>query len=193
MTTKRNVFVLGLVSVLLLLLSGSRTWVQGTISDVVLANSTVTVSGSSAAPVLTAGALVGAAAVIAVLTAGRIARLIAASLAGLAGVIALIAAFGVVRDPRAAVAARGAGSTGRTGDVAAQGVLTFWPWVGILGALLLTATGVLAFLGGRRWSGLSSKYDAPNAPDRRTSAWDQLSSGADPTADDPDEDVSTQA
>ncbi len=193
MTTKRNVSVLGMVSVLLLLLSGSRTWVNGTISDVVLANSTVTVGGSSAAPVLTAGALVGAAAVVAVLTAGRVARLIAALLAGLAGVIALTAALGVVRDPSAAVAAKAAGTTGRSGEVAARGVLTFWPWVGVLGALLLIATGVLAYLGGRRWTGLSSKYEPPSAPRRRLSAWDQLSSGADPTANDPEEDVSPEA
>lgn len=193
MTEKRSVFVVGLVSVLLLLLSGSRTWVTGTISDAVLANTTVSVGGSSAAPVLTAGALVGAAAVIAVLTAGRLARSIAALLAGLAGAIALIAAVGVIRDPTGSAKAAAAGSTGRTGDIAAQGALTFWPWVGAGGALLLIATGILAYLGGRRWSGLSSKYDAPGAQARKVSPWDQLTQGADPTEDDPEEDVSSSA
>ena len=198
MTEKRNVFVVGPVSVLLLLLSGSRTWVTGTLSDAVLANTKVSVGGSSAAPVLTAGALVGAAAVIAVLTAGRVARSIAALLAGMAGVIALVAAIGVIRDPSQAVEAMAAGSTGRTGDFDAEGMLTLWPWVGVGGAVLLIATGVLASLGGRRWSGLSSKYDAPGAGTtqtagtagtRKTSAWDQLTEGTDPTQDDPEEDV----
>ncbi|UIJ34112.1 Trp biosynthesis-associated membrane protein [Allobranchiibius sp. GilTou73] len=185
MTSKRSVFLVGLVAALLLLLAGSRTWVTGSVADAVLQRADVQVGGSSAAPVVTAGALVGAAAVIALLTVGRLPRSVAAVLAALAGVLALYGALHVITDPDATIRDHAAGSTGRTGDAVAHGALTFWPWVGVLGAVLLILTGVLGFVGGRRWSGLSSRYDAPAARKRTVSAWDRLSQGEDPTADDP--------
>lgn len=185
MTTKRSVFLIGLVAVLLLLLAGSRTWVTGSVADAVLQRAEVRVGGSSAAPVVTAGALVGAAAVIALLTAGRVPRSIASVLAALAGVLAIYGTLRVITDPEGAIRDHAAGSTGHTGDAVAHGALTFWPWVGVLGAVLLILTGVLGFLGGRRWSGLSSRYDAPASRTRTVSAWDRLSEGEDPTTDDP--------
>lgn len=193
MTSKRSVFALGLVAVLLLLLSASRTWVTGSIADAVLQQAKVSVGGSSAAPVVTAAALVGAAAVIALLTAGRVARLIATAATGLAGVLALVGTLAVVRDPSGTVRDHAAASTGRTGDVVAQGVLTFWPWIAVLGAVLLVGAGVQAAIGGRRWSGLSSRYDAPAPRVRQTSAWDRLSAGEDPTTDDPQGDPGRSA
>lgn len=189
MTSKRSVFGIGLISVLLLLLSGSRTWVTGSVADAVLQGARVRVGGSSAAPIVTAGALVGAAAVVALLTAGRLPRLFASAFAALAGVLALLGTLGVVRDPDGTVRDHAAGSTGHIGDAVAHGALTFWPWVGVLGAVLLIATGILALIGGCRWSGLSSRYDAPTSPTRKVSAWDRLSQGDDPTADDPRDDA----
>lgn len=193
MTSKRSVFTVGVVAVLLLLLAASRTWVTGSIADAVLQQAKVTVGGSSAAPVVTAGALVGAAAVVALLTAGRVPRLIATVATSLAGVLALVGTLAVVRDPAGTVKAHAAASTGHTGDAVTQGALSIWPWVAVLGAILLVATGVQAAIGGRRWSGLSSKYDAPAARVRQTSAWDRLSAGEDPTTDDPRGDADRSA
>lgn len=193
MSSKRSVFVVGLVAVLLLLLSASRTWVTGSIADAVLQQTEVSVGGSSAAPLVTASALVGAAAVIALLTAGRVARLIATAATALAAVLALVGTVLVVQDPARTVEDHVAASTGHTGDAVAQGALTFWPWVAVLGAVLLVGSGILAGIGGRRWSGLSSKYDAPAPRVRRTSAWDRLSAGEDPTTDDPRDDAAGSA
>ena len=189
MTAKRSVFLTGLVAVLLLLLAGSRTWVTGSVADAVLQRAEVQVGGSSAAPVLTAGALVGAAAIVALLTVGRWTRSIASVLASLAGALALYGALQVITDPDGAIRDHAAGSTGHTGDAVAHGALTFWPWVGLLGAVLLILAGVLGLVGGRRWSGLSSRYDAPRPRTRTVSAWDRMSEGEDPTADDPRGDV----
>ncbi|XAS75451.1 Trp biosynthesis-associated membrane protein [Dermatophilaceae bacterium Sec6.4] len=188
MTSKRSVFFLGLVAVLLLLLAASRTWVHGNIADAVLEQSKVAIGGSGAAPLVPAGALMGAAAVIALLTAGRIARLIATFATALAGVLAMIGALLVVNDPAAVVRARAATSTGRTGEAVVNGSLTFWPWVAVLGAAVLVAVAIQAGIGGRRWNGLSSRYDAPTAKVAQTSAWDRLSAGEDPTVDDPRDD-----
>lgn len=193
MTSKRSVFVVGLVAVLLLLLSASRTWVTGSIADAFLQQAKVSVGGSSAAPLVTASALVGAAAVIALLTAGRIARLIATAATALAGVLALVGTLAVVRDPAGTVRDHAASSTGRTGDAVAYGGLTFWPWVAVFGAVLLVGAGLQAVIGGRRWSGLSSRYDAPAPRVRQTSAWDRLNAGEDPTTDDPQGDAGPPA
>lgn len=193
MTSKRSVFVVGLVAVLLLLLSASRTWVTGSIADAVLQQAKVSVGGSGAAPLVTASALVGAAAVLALLTAGRVARLIATAATGLAGVLALVGTLIVVRDPAQTIKSHAAASTGHTGNAAVQGALTFWPWIAVLGAVLLVGAGIQAAIGGRRWSGLSSRYDAPTARVRQNSAWDRLSAGEDPTTDDPQGDAAGSA
>jgi len=189
MTSKRNVLLVGAVAVLLLLVASSRTWVEGTVSDAVLQNARVTVSGSKAAPATVAAALVGAAAIVAALTTGRVARWIAAVLALLSGLLALGSALWLLHDPEGAVQSRASGVTGRTGHVAASSSLTFWVWVGVLGGVLLTLAGALCIAGVRRWSGLSSAYDAPEAKRApKVSDWDRLSAGDDPTADDDDED-----
>lgn len=182
MTSKRNVLLTGLVAVILLVLANSRTWVQGTIQDAVLRNAHATAGGSTAAPVLVAAALVGAAAILAACTTGRVARLIAAVVALLSGVVALVSAIAAVRDPGAALRETATNMTGHTGDRQVAASLTFWPWVGVLGGVVLAIAGVLAVLGARSWRGLSDRYDAPSAaPTRKTSDWDLLSEGEDPT------------
>lgn len=180
--TKRNVLLAGAVAIVLLIAANSRTWVEGTVSDAVLENAHASASGSKAAPALLAATLVGAAAVLATLTSGRIARWIAAVIALLSGVVALIAVIVVIRDPSAALRDAATSMTGHTGDRELNADLTFWPWVGLLGAVLLLLTGLLAIFGAREFSGLSSRYDAPvDKPAKRRSDWDLLSDGEDPT------------
>jgi len=112
----------------------------------------------------------------------------------------------VVADPDSALGRLAATGTGRTGDVPAHGSVTLWVWVAALAAVVMTLAGLAALVGAGRWSGLSSRYDAPSAdgaapgadgvvPDAgptseqavrrsRESAWEQLSRGEDPTAQD---------
>lgn len=182
MTSKRSVLLVGALGVILLIAANTRTWVSGSVTDAVLQQAHTTASGSKAAPALLASALVGAAAVLATLTTGRVPRWIAAVITLVAGVVSVVATLAVVRNPTRALGDVATSMTGHTGDRTVDASLTIWPWVAVLGGVLLTVTGVLAIIGARRWSGLSSRYDAPGAaPVRKRSDWDMLSDGEDPT------------
>lgn len=182
MIGKRSILLVGAVAVLLMVAANTRTWVSGSVTDAVLQSAHTTASGSKSAPALLAAALVGAAAVLATLTTGRIARWIAAVLTLVAGIVAVVAVIVVVRDPVKILGDVATTMTGHTGDRKVAADLTIWPWVALLGAVLLVLTGVLAILGARNWSGLSSRYDAPTTPKAtKRSDWDMLTDGEDPT------------
>lgn len=182
MSSKRSVVLVGALAVILLVAANTRTWVSGSVTDAVLHTAHTTASGSKSAPALLAAALVGAAAVLATLTTGRIARWIAAVLTLVAGVVAVVAVIVVVRDPVKILADVATTMTGHTGDRKVTAGLTIWPWVALLGGVLLVLTGVLAIVGARTWSGLSSRYDAPTTPKAtKRSDWDMLTDGEDPT------------
>ncbi|KYH44323.1 Trp biosynthesis-associated membrane protein [Branchiibius sp. NY16-3462-2] len=181
---KRLVFLVIALAVAVLMFAATRTWVTGTVSDAVLSDVKVSVAGSSAAPGVFAAALVGAAAGIVALTAGRIARWIAAVFVLLSGVLALIAVVLVVANPDGPVSDQAAATTGRTGSVAAHGTLTPWVWLALAAAVLLVAAGVLTLVAVRQWGGLSGRYDAPAVrAETPLSDWDKLSAGLDPTAE----------
>lgn len=181
---KRLVFLIIAVAVAVLMFAATRTWVTGTVSDAVLSDVKVSVAGSSAAPGVFAAALVGAAAGVVALTAGRIARWIAAAFVLLSGVLALISVVMVMVNPDGPVSDQAAATTGRTGSVGAHGTLTPWVWLALAAAILLVAAGVLTLVAVRRWGGLSGRYDAPagRAP-APVSDWDKLTAGLDPTAE----------
>lgn len=184
MSSKRTVVLVGALAVILLVAANTRTWVSGSVTDAVLHGAHTTASGSKAAPALLAAALVGAAAVLATLTTGRIARWIAAALTLVAGAVSVIAVIVVVRDPVKILGDVATTMTGHTGDRKVTADLTIWPWVALFGGVLLVLTGVLALIGARTWSGLSSRYDAPTTPKpTKRSDWDMLTDGEDPTDD----------
>lgn len=133
----------------------------------------------------------------------------ALGIAGLAGALAVIATRGVARIVvgalqvvfgaaigAASIAAIGsahvlatAAAGSRTGQVGA-GAATVYPWwVGsVIGGALLVAGGVVVALRGRRWPGMSSRYDAPGARRERrgdpdATLWDTIERGEDPTVD----------
>lgn len=182
MNSKRSVLLVGALAVILLIAANTRTWVSGSVTDAVLQHARTTASGGKAAPALLASTLVGAAAVLATLTTGRVARWIAAVITFLAGVVCVVATVLAVRNPARTLGDVATTMTGHTGDRTVAASLTIWPWVALLGGVLLVLTGVLAIVGARTWSGLSSRYDAPGtAPARSRSDWDMLSEGEDPT------------
>lgn len=182
MSSKRTVLLVGALAVILLVAANTRTWVSGSVTDAVLQGAHTEASGGKAAPALLAAALVGAAAVLATLTTGRIARWIAAVITLLAGVVTVVAVLVVVRNPVKTLADVATTMTGHTGDRKVTADLTLWPWIGLLGGVLLVLTGVLAIIGARTWSGLSSRYDAPTAAKATArSDWDMLTDGEDPT------------
>jgi uncharacterized membrane protein (TIGR02234 family) len=194
LTAKRTVLLTVLLAAVLLLVSASRTWVEGSVRDVVLGATALHGSGTQVAPGVLAAALVGAASAVAAATSGRVVRTVAAVATVLAAVLALVGAVGVLADPGSAVGRLAATSTGRTGTVGAQGRITFWVVAAVVAAVVMGLAGVAAVAGSRRWSGLSSRYDAPGdagvSPEasagrpstaREESPWDQLTRGEDPT------------
>lgn len=162
LTSKRVILLLVLLGAGVLLVTGSRTWLEGSVSDAVLGASMVHGTGSQVAPGVLAAALVGAASAVAAATAGRVVRVVASVAALLAGVLALVVIGIVVADPGAALGRLAASSTGRTGSVPAHGTLTVWVWVAGFAALAVALGGLAALVGGRHWAGLSSRYDAPS-------------------------------
>lgn len=194
-TSKRLVLVLVLVSGVVILVSGSREWVSGSADNAVLGASVLHGRGSDVAPGALAAALVGLASAVAVATSGTVVRLIAAFAALLAAVLCAALVIGILVDPGAALGNLAAAGTGRSGTVAAIGRVGGWAWVALAAALAMAVGGLGALVGARRWSGLSSRYDAPVAGDAsqrhssgepspgHDSVWDQLSRGEDPTAE----------
>jgi len=193
LTTKRVVLCLVLVGAVTILVSGSREWVSGSVDDVALGASALHGNGSDVAPGAVAAALVGLASAVAVVTSGIVVRVIAACAALLAALLAVVVVVGVITDPDGALGSMAAVGTGRTGTVVAHGRVEGWAWVALAATLMMGAGGLAGLFGGRRWRGLSERYDAPAAgkvpiqdarvdPGReRDSAWDQLSRGEDPT------------
>jgi uncharacterized membrane protein (TIGR02234 family) len=198
-SSKRTVLVLVLVSASLILVSGSREWVSGSIGDAALGATVLHGKGSEVAPGALAAALVGLASAVAATTAGPVVRLIAAASALLAAVLGAGVAISVLVDPDGALGELAAAGTGRTGVVIGHGQAGSWAWVALAATLVMGLGGLGALVGSRRWDGLSSRYDAPvpgqtSPPDEgphagvekprgRESDWDQISRGEDPTVE----------
>lgn len=135
---------------------------------------------------------------------GALAALGWAGLAGIAALLAtrswarvavgvLLAAFGVVvavvsplavRRSHVIAAAGEKSNLARLGGDVAVHVNAWWA-VSLAGGVLLAAAGVLTVLRGRRWPGMSARYDRPGtarpAGDDPASLWKALDRGDDPT------------
>lgn len=191
LTSKRMVLVLVLLSGSVILVSGSREWVQGSVDDAVLGAGVLHGKGSEVAPGAMAAALVGLASAVAAATSGAVVRVLAAGAALLAAVLGAAVVVSVLADPGGALGGLAAAGTGRSGTLAAHGRVGAWAWVALAAMLAMGVGGLGALVGARCWRGLSSRYDAPVSlvvsqparPARRPeSAWDRLSRGEDPTA-----------
>src|SRR6185436_14984612 len=131
LTSKRTVLVLVLLSASVILVSGSREWLSGSVEQGALGVSALHGKGSDVAPGALAAAMVGLAAAVAAATAGAVLRVIAAGAALLAAVLGAAVIIGVVADPSGALGALGAAGTGRGGTVVAHGRVGVWAWVAL--------------------------------------------------------------
>lgn len=152
------------VGAAVMLLAVSRTWVHTVVQDALAGPLTVGATGRQAAPVVAAVALVALAGAVAVLTLRSIGRFVAGLLLVLSGGAAVAAAVGVARAPSGALRSVVSDATGRSGDAVPVAQQTVWPWVAVVGAVLVLLGGAVAVARARRWSGLSAKYDAPAGP-----------------------------
>lgn len=187
--TKSGVVLLAVIGAGLLLVSGSRTWVTGTVDDAVLGASRVTGTGTQVASGVVALALAALAAAIASTTSGPVVRRVTLVLLLLAAVGEAVFVGRVLLDPSGVLGSMAAASTGRTGTIETRASVTAWPWAALAAALLLVVAAVGGWLGSPRWRGLGARYETPTdragaRGQRVGSDWDQLDAGEDPTVRD---------
>jgi uncharacterized membrane protein (TIGR02234 family) len=183
LTSKRTVLVLVLAAASVVLVSGSREWVTGSVDDVGLGATALHGRGADIAPGALAAALVGLAAAVAAATSGRVVRAVAACCMLLAALLGATVVISVLVDPSGALGALAAAGTGCSGTLGAHGHVGGWAWAALAAMLVMGFTGLGALLGGRRWWGLSGRYEAGATEAGRASAWDRLTRGEDPTAE----------
>jgi uncharacterized membrane protein (TIGR02234 family) len=183
---------------LLCLVASGRVWVRGTAGSPVLGAVPISVSGQDAAPVVPAVALVALAGAVALLLGQVFARRVTGLLLVVAGAAVVMAAAATARAPTVGAGdavAQVAGASGRL-QVASTG----WPWVAVLGAVLIGLAGSVAVLRARAWGTVErpvSRFEVTPAIGRSGggqqprpgrdpgAAWDALTAGMDPTEDRP--------
>jgi uncharacterized membrane protein (TIGR02234 family) len=145
------------------------------------------VSGSTAAPLVLATGLVGLAGAGALLATGGVLRRLLGVLLALLGAAATASATLVVARPAATY--RTAAVPGV--DTARHAItLTAWPFLAVVGLLLVTAAAVLTAVAGRGWPTLGRRYERAGSRSRGRARrpgpgadWDDLDAGRDPTID----------
>ncbi|WP_418276985.1 Trp biosynthesis-associated membrane protein [Isoptericola jiangsuensis] len=166
-------------------------WLRTSVATALEPQVTIEVTGTTAAPAVTAAAFVTIACALATTLAGRFARRFALAVALLAGLVAVAGTVGVLLDAEGPAVAGAADAAGVTTLVAPVEV-TPWPWVTlvvgaavvVVGALALGGAGSWAAAGGRheRSGGVAGAVDPSSEPDAQAD-WDALSGGADPSAE----------
>jgi uncharacterized membrane protein (TIGR02234 family) len=215
-TGGRRVRLLVIVTVIgasaLALLAWTQTWVLADLIIQGTATARIDVTGSTAAPALTALALAGLALAGALTIAGPVIRVVLGVLETLLGVSVFLAAVTAVIDPAGACAAAVTAATGIAGHKSIQAgvasaTLTGWPYLALVAAGIMVVAGISVLSTQHRWPGPTTRYQAvrmvPASTDadegaasdgvapadesaaRRSDSvgdWDDLSRGEDPTA-----------
>ncbi|MFE8987265.1 TIGR02234 family membrane protein [Streptomyces collinus] len=172
------------------LLATRQQWSQGT-ATVAGGAFPLTATGSDVTGVPAALAVVGLAALVAVFAVRRAGRFAVAALLALSGVGIITAALLGASDSSALdeQAAQASGDTSASVDTLSH---TAWPYVAVVGGVLILLAGLLALRYGRLWPAMSGRYErggtpqprrkAPAVdPDRPEDLWKALDRGEDPT------------
>ncbi len=131
------------------------------------------------------GGLAGALAVITFRGPGRVVTGALMVCAALTVIAATVRVLGDVADAAAPAAGKTIGLTEiRVSEIS----ITLWPWLTLLGGVLIAVAGVLTIVRGRRWPVISGRYQAPREQEKLPPAkepphqlWDTLDRGNDPT------------
>ena len=188
--TRGTTVIIVLLGGIIALIGSTQVWVTATGFEAAHIHS-VTLSGQEASPVITAMALVTAAAGAALSIARKIGRWIIGVVVVLAGITMGWATSNIAMTPTNAVAQKIAETTGTTGmaDIAPNIEVSMLPWVTVLGAVIGVIGGLCALIAGREWPiGKTKKYDVGTqqradrtGPLDEIDTWDELSRGEDPT------------
>ncbi|MGY4856953.1 Trp biosynthesis-associated membrane protein [Cryobacterium sp. AP23] len=181
------------------LLAWTQVWVTVRLAADGTTQQVLDVTGSIAAPGLTALALAGLALAGALTIAGVVIRIILGLLEMLLGVSVILSAALVVFDPVGASAAAVTTATGIAGSdstraAVSQAALTFWPFLALAAGVLMFLVGLLICITAKRWPGPTKRYDTTRfepvtdaatgqtRPRDAVDDWDGLTRGDDPTA-----------
>lgn len=162
-TVPRRTFVL-----LLLLLGGVGvltavpTWLTTTAATALETSVDVSVSGTTAAPGVSAAALVVVAAALSLGLVGRVARWVSLAVVALGGLVIAGSALAFVRSPDAAARSGVAEATGVAGP-ASEIDVSVAPYLTVAVGVAVVAVAVWAALARVDWSQRSRRYDAPAA------------------------------
>jgi uncharacterized membrane protein (TIGR02234 family) len=185
-------WVLGGAGAAVVLWAAGETWARGKAPSAAGSLLPVSVSGKAVTGLPDALALVALAALVAVFAVRGVGRVVLCGLLTLcgAGATGTAAAGAFATGSLNAAAAKASGLTGTTARDAAH---TGWPWIAVLGGVLLFACGVLALLRSRAWPAMSARYERDGAsrpraarrtpdPEHPAELWKALDRGEDPTA-----------
>lgn len=179
--------LLGVVGAGLAAGSAGRTWatvVERGGAD--LMPSLQPITGRSLGGVVGALGWVGLAGIAAMVATRGWARTVVGVLLTVFGAVIAVASPTAVRRAHVVAVAADTGNLTRlAGRLSVQ--VGGWWIAALAGGVLLAAAGLLTVVRGRRWPGMSARYDRPGAApppgDDPTSLWRSLDRGADPTAD----------
>ena len=183
----------------LALLAWTQVWATVRLAADGTTQQVLDVTGSIAAPGLTALALAGLALAGALTIAGVVIRVVLGLLEALLGVSVILSAALALADPVGASAAAVTAATGIAGvdstrSAVSSAALTFWPFLALAAGILMLFVGVAVCVTARRWPGPTTRYestrlepvtDAATGQARPRDAvddWDGLTRGDDPTA-----------
>ncbi|GAA4333930.1 TIGR02234 family membrane protein [Streptomyces venetus] len=172
------------------LLATRQQWAEGT-ATVAGGAFPLSAKGSDVTGVPAALAIVGLAALVAVFAVRRAGRLVVAALLALSGA-GIVAAALIGASDGSALDEKAAEASGDTSASVAALSHTAWPYVAVVGGVLLLLAGVLALRYGRLWPAMSGRYERGGAPaprrkapavdpDRPEDLWKALDRGEDPT------------
>jgi len=184
--TRRAAIAVVLVLGLACLAAGVPVWIRTSGTTALDAAVAVAVTGTQAAPAVSAAALVLLAAGAAIGLVGRFGRwVVVAAVAG-CGALVASSAVAVIADPAPIAASMVAEATG-VASLASPATLTFAPYAVAALGVALVLVGVWIAWSSRAWAARgSARHElagapAAAAPDDDQAAWDALTGGNDPT------------
>ncbi|WP_104166319.1 Trp biosynthesis-associated membrane protein [Cryobacterium sp. N22] len=182
----------------LALLAWTQVWATVRLAADGTTQQVLDVTGSTAAPGLTALALAGLALAGALTIAGVVIRFILGLLEALLGISVILSAALALADPIGASAAAVTAATGIAGadstrSAVSSAALTFWPFLALAAGILMLLVGLAVCVTARRWPGPTTRYESTRLEPVTDSAtgqtrprdavddWDGLTRGDDPT------------
>jgi len=182
----------------LALLAWTQVWASVRLAADGTTQQVLDVTGTIAAPGLTALALAGLALAGALTIAGVVIRVVLGLLEMLLGVSVVLSAALAIADPIGASAAAVTTATGIAGSdstraAVSSAALTAWPFLALAAGILMLLTGLAVCVTARRWPGPTTRYDATRfepvtdaatgrtRPRDAVDDWDGLTRGDDPT------------